>query len=55
VPGGLTLADLRAVADVVAEHEIIGLEIAEFESQWSDGRQGSPGPLIEALAPLLSE
>lgn len=54
VPGGLTLADLRAVANVVAEHEVIGLEIAEFESQWSDGRQGSPGPLIEALAPLLA-
>ena len=54
VPGGLTLADLRSVAEVVAEHEVIGLEIAEFESQWSDGRQGSPGPLIEALSPMLN-
>jgi arginase family enzyme len=55
VPGGLTLADLRAVAEVIAEHEVIGLEIAEFESQWSDGRQGAPGPLIDALAPLLAD
>jgi arginase family enzyme len=53
VAGGLTLADLRTVADVIAEQEIIGLEIAEFESQWADGRPGVPAPLIEALAPLL--
>jgi arginase len=53
VSGGLTLADLRAVAEVIAENEVIGLEIAEFESQWRDGRPGVPGPLLEALAPLL--
>ena len=53
VAGGLSLADLHAVAEVIAEHEVIGLEIAEFESQWTDGRVGSPGPLIEALAPML--
>ena len=53
VPGGLTLADLRALAEVIAEHECMGLEIAEFESQWSDGRQASPVSLIDALSPLL--
>jgi arginase family enzyme len=53
VAGGLTLADMHAAAEVIAEHEVIGLEIAEFESQWADGRPGVPAPLIEALAPLF--
>lgn len=53
VPGGLTLADLRAVAEVIAAHEVVGFEIAEFESQWADGRPGNAAPLIESLAPLL--
>jgi arginase len=53
VPGGLSLADLRAIAEVVAEHDVVGLEIAEFQSQWPDGRSGSPGRLVEALDPLL--
>lgn len=55
VAGGLTLADLRAVAEVAAEHEVIGLEIAEFESQWRDGRPGSPDALVEALSPLFGD
>jgi arginase len=54
VPGGLTLTDLRAIAEVVAEHEVVGLEIAEFQSQWPDGRSAGPGPLVEALESLLS-
>jgi arginase family enzyme len=53
VAGGLTLADLRGVAEVVAENEVVGIEIAEFEAQWRDGRPGAPGPLIEALSPLF--
>lgn len=53
VPEGLTLADLHAVAQVLAEHEVIGLEVAEFESHWADGRPGAPAALVDALAPLL--
>ena len=53
VPGGLTLADLKAIAEVIAENEVLGIEIAEFESAWRDGRPGDPAPLVEALSPLL--
>ncbi len=53
VAGGLTLEGLRAVAEVVAENEVVGLEIAEFESHFADGRPGVAAPLIEALSPLL--
>ncbi|MBC8024430.1 MAG: arginase family protein [Steroidobacteraceae bacterium] len=53
VAGGLTLEDLRAVAEVVAEHPVVGVEIAEFESHFADGRPGNAAPLIDALAPLL--
>jgi arginase family enzyme len=53
VAGGLTLADLRAIAEVVAEHDVVGAEIAEFESHWADGRPGVAAPLIEALSPML--
>ena len=53
VTGGLTLDALRAVAEVVAEHEVVGVEIAEFESHFSDGRPGTAVPLIDALSPML--
>ena len=32
VPGGLGLADLRQAAEVLAESEIVGSEIGEFEA-----------------------
>ncbi|POX42760.1 arginase [Streptomyces sp. Ru73] len=55
VPHGLTLEDLNALADVLAEHEVVGLEIGEFEA--GEGLTGndttSPGPLLDALQPLL--
>lgn len=54
VEGGLSLDDLNACARVIAEHRLPGLEIAEFEAAWKEGgRPVSPGPLLEALAPLL--
>lgn len=53
VAAGLTLDALRAIADVVAEHEVVGLEIAEFESHFADGRAGTAAPLIDALSPIL--
>nr|WP_237400797.1 arginase family protein [Rhodovulum sulfidophilum] len=54
VEGGLSLDDLNACARVIAEHRLLGLEIAEFEAAWKEGgRPVSPGPLLEALAPLF--
>jgi arginase len=54
VPGGLTLAELHACATVLAERKVLGVEIAEFESEWLDGRPASPEQLADAIAPLLS-
>jgi arginase family enzyme len=54
VPGGLTLADLRACATELATRKIIGVEIAEFECAWLDGRPAIPDKLVDAIAPLLS-
>ncbi|MEV0157086.1 arginase family protein [Micromonospora sp. NPDC050686] len=54
VPGGLTLADLAGAAAVLAEHEIVGVEIAEFEvAEGADVTVDDAGPLLDALAPLL--
>ena len=53
VSGGLSLDDLRACATVLAKRKVVGIEIAEFESEWLDGRPASPDRLIEALSPLL--
>lgn len=54
VPAGLSLADLSDAAAVLAECELVGLEVAEFEAEWPDGTPGDPKPLIGALIPLLA-
>jgi len=53
VPGGLTLAELRAAAAEVARGEVVGLEVAEFEAAWPDGRPGDPALVVAALRPAL--
>jgi arginase family enzyme len=53
VAGGLTLEELHACATMLAQRKIVGVEIAEFESEWLDGRPGSPDRLADAIAPLL--
>jgi len=53
VPGGLSLDDLSACATELAKRKVIGVEIAEFESEWLDGRPGSTDRLIDAIAPLI--
>jgi arginase family enzyme len=54
-PDGLTLEDLLAACAVIAEHEVVGAEIAEFQNAWrADGPPVSPAPLLEALAPLIA-
>jgi len=53
--GGLSLDDLRDCCQVIAEHELIGIEIAEFQNSWTAGGEPvSPEPLLDALAPILS-
>ncbi|WP_245443488.1 arginase family protein [Labrys okinawensis] len=53
--GGLSLADLRACCEVIAEQAFVGVEIAEFQYAWEAGGEAfSPDPLLDALAPILA-
>ena len=55
VPRGLTLAQLSAACSVLAQREIVGFEIAEFEaSEPGQTAEASPAALLDALEPLLS-
>ncbi|MGA7713636.1 MAG: arginase family protein [Rhizomicrobium sp.] len=54
VPGGLSLGELRNACAVLAKSGIVGIEIAEFEGSWADGKSVDPAPLIAALEPLLA-
>jgi arginase family enzyme len=55
VPGGLSLADLRAICERLARNEIVGVEIAELEASWNDtGEPAFIEPLLDALQPLWS-
>lgn len=54
VPGGMNLDDLHATSRMVAEHDVVGLEIAEFEGAWTANDPAfSPAPLLDAMQPLL--
>lgn len=56
VPGGFSLAELRALCLVLAETEIIGLEIAEFENTWpGDTTPVAPDALLDAFEPVLAK
>lgn len=55
VPGGMTLADLRSAARVLADCELVGLEIAELESQPDAGDPPAyVDRLLDALDALLT-
>ena len=53
VRGGLSLAELRACFEVLARNRVIGVEIAELEAQWLDGRPADPRELVETLTALI--
>ena len=54
VPGGLSFADLHATCEVLARHELVGLEIAEVEATWPGSDEPvSVSPLLQALGPVL--
>lgn len=56
VANGLSVDDLRASLDVLTGSEIVGLEIAEFQSVWPDsGVEASPQPIVDAVAPLIEK
>jgi arginase len=49
---GLSYADLREAFEVLADHEVLGLEIAEYEAAWPDGRPNQPERLMDAIMPV---
>jgi arginase len=54
VPKGMTLEELRATAEVLAQSELVGLEVGEFESAPDhDSPPGYVSDLLHALDPLL--
>jgi arginase len=50
VPGGLTLPQLNAIAEVVAAGELVGAEFGEYEGRWADGTRCPPDELLDALS-----
>ena len=54
VPGGLSLADLRAASVALAALDVVGLELTEYEASWAHRDvAASPDALLESIAPLL--
>ena len=54
VDNGLTLDDLHAASQALADTQIVGVEIAEFQASFQpDGPPHPPDELLDALAPLL--
>jgi len=52
--GGLCLDDLKRAMQVLAEHPVVGVELAEYQDAWAPGAAPvSPAPLLDALAPVL--
>ena len=55
VPNGLALAVLNEAAQGLAESEIVGIEIGEFEAEARAPAEQSVTDLFEALEPVLNE
>lgn len=53
-PDGLSYAELKSAFDALARHDVVGFEIAEYESHWPDGRSNDASGLLHAIDPLLS-
>jgi arginase family enzyme len=55
IAGGLTLAQLHEACAAIADVDVIGVEVAEFQDVWHDGGLPvSPAPVVAAIAPLLA-
>lgn len=54
VEGGLSLASLHDAMKILAQSEIVGFEIAEFQNAWEvGGPPVSPRQLVDAVHPLI--
>ncbi|NHD18166.1 MULTISPECIES: arginase family protein [unclassified Actinopolyspora] len=56
IPGGMTLEQLRAVSEVLANHELVGIELGEFEGGGSaedEAGQAGAAELVGTVEPLL--
>lgn len=51
-PNGLSYADLREAFETLAEHDVLGLEIAEYEDCWPDGEPNNSDRLLDAIWPV---
>jgi arginase family enzyme len=55
VPGGLTLAELRAALEAVVDGDVVGLEVGEIEATGDPERDAAHArALADALAPVLA-
>jgi arginase len=53
-PGGLSLENVRTACEMLAQCEVVGLEIAEYEATWPDSQAiASPEELLNSLSPLF--
>ncbi len=53
VPGGPDFASLKAVFEALSQLHVLGLEVAEYEGVWPDGRSGDVNALLDAITPLV--
>ncbi len=53
VDGGLDFEALREALDALSACDVVGLEIAEYEGAWPDGRAGDLESLLRAVTPLV--
>ncbi len=55
VPGGLSLRDLRGVAELLATMKVVGVEIGEFETaRDATEAPANPAALLNSLGPLIA-
>ena len=55
VANGLSLNDLAAACKAIADHNVVGLEISEFEATWPNGTSGDPKLIVMAIEALLTK
>jgi len=53
-PAGLSFADLADTFDMLSRHDVLGLEITEYEDCWPDGERSDPSELITSIGPVLA-
>jgi arginase len=53
VPDGLDFAALKGAFEALGRRRVIGLEVAEYEGVWPDGRPGDVNALLDAITPLV--